>query len=474
MKRCYVLLTLLLALTGAAAATVNVERYGAKPNGRTLNTKAIQAAIDAAAREGGTVVFPAGVYLTGSIFVKSGVTLRIDRGVTLLGSQDIRDYPVMPTRIAGIETAWPAALVNVYRQRGAAIEGEGTIDGDGKVFWDSYWTLRRAYEPRGLRWASDYDAQRPRLIQVFDAADVRVGGGLLLRRSGFWTLHICYSTGVTVDGVVIRNNSDGLGPSTDGIDIDSSNKVLVQHADIDVNDDALCLKAGRDADGLRVARPTEDVIIRDAVVRAAAAGITFGSETSGGFRNIEAYNITVEGRTPVGILFKSAHTRGGFGENLRIHDITMKDVPVVLRITMNWNPSYSYAQIPADVKEVPPVWRVLATRVPPEQGRARFHDVTLANIRATGATRAFEVDGYREAPLRLFRLSNLDIQAKEGGWLYDIEDWRFDDARLALGMRIETEDGAQLRGVAPAALVVRPRPPKEDPSKKSYEEQDKS
>ncbi len=462
------------ALTAACAAEYSAARFGAKADGKTMNTKAIQAAIDAAAGDGGTVTFPAGTYLTGSIFVKSGVTLRIGKGVTLLGSQDLRDYPLMPTRIAGIEMRWPAALVNVYRQQNAAIEGEGTVDGDGRVFWDSYWTLRKAYEPRGLRWASDYDAQRPRLIQVFDSSRVKVGGGLLLRRSGFWTLHICYSTDVTVDGVVIRNNSDGLGPSTDGIDIDSSKKVLVQHADIDVNDDALCLKAGRDADGLRVARPTEDVIIRDAIVRSAAAGITFGSETSGGFRNIEAYRITVEGKVPVGILFKSAHTRGGFGENLRLHDITMKDIPVVLRITMNWNPSYSYARIPADVTDVPPAWKVLATPVPAEQGRARFRDVSIWNIKATGATRAFEVDGFQEVPLQRFTLKKLDIEAREGGYLHDIEDWRFEDARLALGAPVALEDARAVRGLTPASVVVRPRPVKEDPSKKSYEEQDKS
>lgn len=462
------------AMAGAAAANFNAAAYGARPDGKTMNTKAIQAAIDAAARDGGTVTFPAGTYLTGSIFVKSGVTLRLDKGVTLLGSQDIGDYPLMPTRIAGIEMKWPAALVNVYRQRDAAIEGEGTIDGDGKVFWDSYWTLRKAYEPRGLRWASDYDAHRPRLIQVFDSSRVKVGGGLLLRRSGFWTLHICYSTDVTVDGVVIRNNSDGLGPSTDGIDIDSSRKVLVQHADIDVNDDALCLKAGRDADGLRVARPTEDVIIRDSIVRSAAAGITFGSETSGGFRNIEAYRITVEGKVPVGILFKSAHTRGGFGDNLRLHDITMKGIPVVLRITMNWNPSYSYARIPAGVTDVPPAWKVLATPVPAEQGRARFRNVSIWNIKATGATRAFEVDGFKEAPLQRFSLKNLDIEAREGGYLHDIEDWRFEDTRLVLGTPVALEDAGAASGLPPASFVVRPRPVKEDPSKKSYEEQDKS
>jgi hypothetical protein len=470
------MLALLFMASASAQAkpSFSAERFGAKGDGTTMNTAAIQRAIDAAAKGGGTVVFPAGTYLTGSVFVKSGVTLKLDKGVTLLGSQNLADYPVMQTRIAGIEMRWPAALVNIYQQKNAAITGEGTIDGDGKVFWDSYWTLRKAYEPRGLRWASDYDAQRPRLVQVYKSSKVTVGGGLLLRRSGFWTLHICFSEDVTVDGVVIRNNEGGLGPSTDGIDIDSSKRILVQHADIDVNDDALCLKAGRDSDGLRVARPTEDVVIRDSIVRSAAAGVTFGSETSGGFRNIEAYNITVEKNVPVGILFKSAHTRGGFGENLRLHDFTMNGTPVVVRITMNWNPSYSYAKIPPDVADIPPVWKILATPVPKEKGMARFHDVRIWNIKATGATTAFEVDGFREAPLQRFRFENIDIEAKEGGHIFDAKEWQFSNVKLAIGKPVALENGGGVVGLPLAATAVKAATPKEDPSKKSFEEQDKS
>jgi hypothetical protein len=120
--------------------------------------------------------------------------------------------------------------------------------------------------PEGLRWAADYDSRRPRLIQIFNAKHVTLSGPLLTR-SGFWTVHICYSDDVHVDGVTIRNNVGGRGPSTDGIDIDSSKHVLVEHADISVNDDALCLKAGRDADGLRVNRPDEDIVVRDSTVR---------------------------------------------------------------------------------------------------------------------------------------------------------------------------------------------------------------
>lgn len=186
---------------------------------------------------------------------------------------------MMPTRMAGIEMIWPAALVNVYAQHHAALTG--TIDGDGKIFWDSYRTLRAAYQPLGFRWPSDYDARRPCLIQVFNSDHVNFSR-LLLRRSGFWTVHICYSHDIELDSLTIRNNEDGHGPSTDGIDIDSSRHVLVTHADIAVNDDALCLKAGRDSDGLRVNRPTEDVVLRDSIVREGAAGATFGSETSGG------------------------------------------------------------------------------------------------------------------------------------------------------------------------------------------------
>lgn len=465
---------LAFGIATAGAKTYNASSYGAKGDGVTLNTKAIQAAIDAAARDGGTVVLSPGTYLSGSIFVKSGVTLQVDKGVTILGSQRIEDYPVMPTRIAGIEMSWPAALVNVYEQKNAAITGQGTIDGDGKIFWDSYWTLRKTYEPRGLRWASDYDARRPRLIQVFNSSQVKVGGGLLLRRSGFWTLHICYSTDITVDGVVIRNNEGGRGPSTDGIDIDSSKKILVQNADIAVNDDALCLKAGRDSDGQRVNRPTEDVIIRDSIVRDGAAGVTFGSETAGGFRNIEAYNITVLDKVPVGILFKSAHTRGGFGENLRLHDITMKGTPVVVRITMNWNPSYSYAEIPKEIKEYPAYWKVLATPVPREKGIAHFRDVRIWNIKATGATTAFEVDGYKEAPLDRFSLANLDIEAEKGGHIHDVKAWQFTGTKLRLKEPVAIEDAAAVRGLPAGSVIVRPAPPKEDPSKKSFEEQDKT
>jgi polygalacturonase len=421
----------------AAPKTFFANDYGAKGDGATLDTVSLQKAIDAAAAVGGTVTLKPGTYLTGSLFLKSGVTLDVPAGATLIGSEKAADYPMLPTRIAGIEMTWPAALINVRDQHKVTVTGKGTIDGDGPVWWKSYWDLRAIYEPKGLRWASDYDARRPRLILIQNSSDIQLGGGILLKRSGFWTLQILYSHDVHVDGVVIRNNEGGKGPSTDGIDIDSSRKVLVEHADIDVNDDALCLKSGRDSDGLRVNRPTEDIVIRDSIIRRGAAAITIGSETSGGFRNIEAYNITALSGVPSGVLFKSAHTRGGFAENIRIHDLTLEGVAIPIHMTMNWNPSYSYATLPEGVKDIPPYWTVLTTRVPEAQGLPHFRDVHIWNIKATGAKSAFNVAAYPNATLDNFRFDHLDIEAATAGSIANTKNWTLTENN------IKTTDGSK-------------------------------
>jgi polygalacturonase len=428
----------------AASKTFLANDYGAKGDGSTLDTVSIQKTIDAAAKSGGTVTFKPGNYLTGSLFLKSGTTMDVGEGVTLIGSQKLGDYPMLPTRIAGIEMTWPAALVNVRDQHHVTILGKGTIDGDGPIWWKSYWDLRATYEPKGLRWASDYDARRPRLILLQNSSDIHLGGGILLKRSGFWTVHVLYSEHVTIDGVIIRNNEGGKGPSTDGIDIDSSRKVLVEHADIDVNDDALCLKAGRDSDGLRVNRPTEDIVIRDSIIRRGAAAVTIGSETSGGFRNIEAYNLTALSGVPSGVLFKSAHTRGGTASDIRIHDLTLEGVAIPIHINMNWNPNYSYATLPAGLKNIPTYWVTLTTKVPEQQGLPHFRDIHIWNIKATGATQAFNVSAYPNATLDNFRLDHLDIEAKTAGFIVNARNWRFADNEIktADGSKVSLTDAA--------------------------------
>ena len=177
------------------------------------------------------------------------------------------------------------------------------------------------YEPRGLRWAADYDAERVRLMVVWKSSDVTVEN-LSLKRSGFWTVQVVYSDHVTVDGAKI---SDNKGPSTDGVDIDSSSYVLVQNCDIDNNDDDICLKAGRDSDGLRVDRPAEYIVVRNNIARHGGGVLSFGSETSGGIRKVVAYDNRGIA-TNEGIRFKSAKTRGGYVEDVLIRGLKMEDV----------------------------------------------------------------------------------------------------------------------------------------------------
>src|SRR6266550_233307 len=374
----------------------SANSYGVTGDGVKKSTKAIQDAIDACSKAGGGIVtLSRGRYVTGALFLKSNTHLRVSVGVTLLASTDDEDYPHLWTRVAGIEMKWPAALINVNDQKNVKVSGGGVIDGRGEKWWERYWKLRSDYEPRGLRWASDYDAERVRLLVIWKSTDVSIEN-LHLKRSGFWTVQVVYSDHVTVSRVKITDN---LGPSTDGIDIDSSSYVLVENCDIDNNDDDICLKAGRDSDGLRVNRPTEYVVIRNNVTRQGGGMISFGSETSGGIRNVFAFHNRGVG-TREGIRFKSARTRGGYVENVLIRDLKMENVPLAFTFTLNWNPSYSYATIPADVKDIPAYWRVLSTPVTPaERGLCEFRNITIENVAVVGAFRVFSAAGLPEKPL---------------------------------------------------------------------------
>lgn len=414
-----------------------VNDFGAINDSTILSTKAIQAAIDYCHNNGGgAVTFDPGYYATGALFIKSGVNLHLHEGVVLVASTDINDYPESMTRIAGIEMIWPSAVLNIIDANNAAISGNGTIDCRGKVFWDKYWEMRKEYEKKKLRWIVDYDCKRVRGILVSNSSDVTLRDFTLMR-TGFWGVQVLYSTHCTINGLLINNNVEGHGPSTDGIDIDSSSYILIENCDVDCNDDNICLKAGRDADGLRVNRPTEYVLIRNCIARKGAGLITCGSETSGGIRNILGYNLKAYGTSSV-IRLKSAMTRGGIVENIYMTDVEAEKTRFVLSADLNWNPSYSYSELPAEYegKEIPRHWEIMLTKVEPkEKGYPKFRNVYLSNVQADKVSEFISTLGWNDS-LRLenFELSNIEASASKAGKII------FTDGFKLKNIKLETKD----------------------------------
>lgn len=405
-----------------------VSDYGALADGTTLNTQAIQKAIDAcAATEGGIVTFDRGKYLTGSLYLKEGVNLEIPKGTVLLGSTNIEDYPEIDTRVAGIEMRWPSALINVLDKKNVMISGSGIVHAQGKVFWDKYWKMRKEYEAKGLRWIIDYDCKRPRTLLVANSEDVTIKG-LTFQQAGFWTIQLLYSSYCTVDGVVVQNNVGGHGPSTDGIDVDSSSRILIENCDIDCNDDNFCLKSGRDADGLRVNRPTEYVVIRNCLSRAGGGLMTCGSETSGGIRYILAEGLKAKG-TNVAIRLKSAMNRGGTTEHIYVRNVELEDVNVVFEANVNWNPAYSYSTLPKEYegKKLPGHWVKMLEKVDPKKGLPSFHGVYISDLKIKNARKFLAISGSRDAYMKDFHFDNIQGDVETLGNISFGKDIEFTD-----------------------------------------------
>ena len=414
----------------------NICDFGAQPDGIIACTAAIQSALDIAGRSGGEVVIPPGTYLTGALFLHSNTELLLEEGAVLLGAEQEFAYPLRPSRVAGIEMDWPAGILNILDAAHVYIHGKGTIDGQGEVWWRKYWGadgkggMRALYERQGLRWAIDYDCARPRNVVVYNSDNVTIEG-ITLRRSGFWNLHLCYSRDVAVQGLVIRDN---LGPSTDGIDIDSCCGVLVEDCRISCNDDNICVKSGRDADGLRVDRPCENVTIRNNTLLE-GEGITLGSETSGGIRHIRIEDNTFVG-TKNGFRMKSARTRGGVIEDIEVRGMHLQDVGRVLCFDFDWYRTYNQCRIPEDYTgPVPPHWHTLLAPVPEEQGLPVARNVRIQNVRAEHCEEAMYIHGLEEAPFEDFTFEDFLVYAKRMGEVSNIRPFIFQHSEFFCGSR---------------------------------------
>lgn len=377
-----------LAVSGlrVPAADHAITAFGAVAGGVTLNTTAIQAAIDAAAAQGGgTVVVPAGVFRSGSLFLKQGVALHLAAGAVLKGSENIEDYPKLMTRIEGHFEPWRMALVNAAGLTGLRISGPGKLDGSGPVFWAAYWQ-RRKENPR----CTNLEVERPRLMFIDRCNDVRLEN-LALEDSGFWNLHLYRCRDVLIEGVriTIPSSTPALrGPSTDGIDVDSSQNVTIRKCYISTHDDNIALKGSKGplADQDQDSPPVENILVEDCEMGDGNGLITCGSEATV-VRNVTVRNCVMSGDATLLTLKLRPDTPQHY-ENIMLDGIRLAGSGRLLSMAP-WMQFF-------DLKGLPPPSRTV-------------NNITLRNLSGTYRTLG-QLRGNPGDTLRDITLENIDLK----------------------------------------------------------------
>jgi len=385
----------------ARPQSVMITDFGAIGDGKTCNTRAIQAAIDQCAADGGGIlVVPAGTFLTGSVFFKQAVDLHLEKDAVLKGVVDPNDYPQVPTRWEGEEKVWTAALVNFFDMNDVDITGPGQIDGSGDAWMERY--------PRGSR---ELKTGRPRLIGIQNCRGVKVSG-ISMKNQACWGLFILYCENVLVENLIIRAAHNII--SSDGIDVDSSKNVRIVDCDIDVNDDCIAIKSGKDEDGRRVNRPAEHIIIEKCHFRYGHGGVSMGSEMSGGIRQVEIRNCIMEADNWAPIRFKSQPSRGGVVEDITYRDLVLKDTRKAFEFNM--------------------AWRMRPPLKPPSDPLPVVRNVRIINVSGT-TDHVGDMRGLKDSPIRNVSFQNCHIKARRGFLLENVRDLDLS------GLVIEVEEG---------------------------------
>ena len=367
----------------AAGKVCNARTFGAKADGVTKDTKAIQDAIDAcAAAGGGTVELSGGTFLSAPIALKSNITLHIAKGSTLLGSSDHADYP----KITEFKAPGSQALVSATNAEHVSIIGAGTIDGAGT----SWWVEARAQHDAGIVGKVDF---RPRLVVFDHCKHVRLEG-VTIQNSPSWQVVPYYS-----DDVIIRNVrvlAPQHSPNTDAIDPFSSSNVVIDHVYADVGDDDVAIKSGL-INSPGPDSPSKNITITDCQFMH-GHGLSIGSEVAGGAQNIHAERIHFKD-TDNGIRIKANRDRGNDVSNISFKDITMEGVKTSILIS-----EYYPKTLPG--KDV--------TAMPVQRLTPHFHDITIENLKSVDSAWAGVIIGLPESPVKDIVLKNVDIQAKKG------------------------------------------------------------
>jgi polygalacturonase len=366
--------TFSVGLSAATAANllIDVRTAAVVGDGVTMNTAAIQKTIDAAsASGGGTIDFPAGRYLTGTIQLKSNVTLRLEKDAVLLGSTDAADYRNLDPFIDGSGNPMGHALIVALDAVGVGIEGSGTIDGQGPK-------LKARQRPFSVR---------PFLLRWVRSAQVTVRDVTLINPAA-WTMNFFETNGAVVDGVTIRSRGLGMH-NNDGVNIDSSEHIRVTNCDIDSGDDALVIKSTG-------SRPSRDIVASHSKLSSHTNAIKLGTESYGGFEEISVSDIQISNTDLAGIALYAVD--GGNLRKVTISDVTMNGVAVPVSIRLG-----------ARLKTFRP-----GTEPRPAPGT--LSDVTIRNLSATNVSMVgMLINGVAGHPVERLNFENVRIELPGGG-----------------------------------------------------------
>ena len=425
--------------------TISIKKYGAIEDGNTLNTKSINAAIDALSKKGGGVVLvPAGLWLTGPVVLKNNINLHLAAGATLLFTADKDEYPLVEANWEGLPQMRNQSPISATNASNIAITGKGIIDGNGdgwrmvkkdklnETQWKklvasggvlsedkkTWYPSEKMFKGSQLQnpgvispgkdaafYESIKDFLRPNLLLLTSCKYILLEG-VTFQNSPAWCLHPLMCENLTVKNVIVKN--PWYAQNGDGIDVESCKNVLIENSVFDVGDDALCMKSGRDAEGRKRGMPTENVIIRNCTVYAAHGGFVIGSEMSGGARNIYVNNCTFIG-TDIGLRFKTTRGRGGIVENIFIKDIYMKDIPAEAILFDMYYMAKDPVALAGEKRELPKVEFKTVDETTPQ-----FRNFHISNVYCNGAEKGIFVRGLPEMHVKDIVLENMVLQAKKG------------------------------------------------------------
>ncbi len=409
----------------------DIRRYGAVEGGSVKVTASIRKAFEEAARSGGGhVLIPAGKWLTGAIHFEDNTDLYVSRGAELLFSQDPFDYlPAVFSRHEDVECFKYSAFLYASGKSNISITGEGVLNGQGKPWWEwktSKKDLEKELYAMGERGVPVeqrvFDGTagrslRPAFFQPMNCRNVLVEG-ITFAYGPFWTITPTYCENVIVRRVRIQTVGEyGHTPNGDGVDPSSSRNVLIEHCVFDTGDDCIAIKAGRDADGLRVNRPTENIVIRHCAGYQGHGGVVVGSETSGGIRNVLAYDCVFNGTDRI-VRLKSARGRGGVVENMWFRNLRGDSIAAE---ALHLNLLYTGTRYPER---------------PRDRTTPLFRNLHFSNIIVTGGKSfGVEILGLPEAPVENVTFDSLRIAGANGVHAVDARGIAFRALRISTAAR---------------------------------------